>query len=455
MLSRDFSAINASFVSKAEACLVAQPDVEDFADMLYRLSTDFFQQDPATGDPSPLRQKLEECFQLENWPLGPTNGDSACVRPINVGPQPKTSASLDDYYECDETNYTYLHVQRNNLVRATDDAGQAILKLEDMVDLYEKTMNFIFGNTSVSYLDRAEHKRCVKSLQNASSVWIPRLEDFVQNQSAIYINTSCWDIKLSVLDEIERFLSLAMGPESLVVAPGCSTPGQQFESCGWYMRKDLQEIVSDRSYVLFQSYADATVTACLDAGALRESLAAQVASLITDLVATETFLLEPLRRFLNSSSGMTKMDLYQALFSTAVSMKEEARRLDNQRYLDEWQQLVNKIIDIRSNVKDAFQNAFNLTIPAMNTSLINSFEIIRYAKNLQNFEIVSSDLATDPDVAVVTIVDTLYGDYLQSMQDAQAKIIQAFNALETALSSLRDELANYASDGEIDEQFIK
>src|SRR6218665_3917235 len=93
--------------------------------------------------------------------------------------------------------------------------------------------------------------------------------------------------------------------------------------------------------------------------------------------------------------------------------------------------------------------------PAMNPSLINNFEIIRYAKNLQNFEIVSSDLATDPDVAVVTIVDTLYGDYLQSMQDAQAKIIQAFNALETALSSLRDELANYASDGEIDEQFIK
>src|SRR6218665_939564 len=242
-----------------------------------------------------------------------------------------------------------------------------------------------------------------------------------------------------------------MGPESLVVAPGCSTPGQQFESCGWYMRKDLQQISSDRWDILFQAYADDTVTTCLDAGALRESLAAQVASLITDLVATETFLLEPLRRFLNSSSGMTKMDLYQALFSTAVSMKEEARRLDNQRYLDEWQQLVNKIIDIRSNVKDAFQNAFNLTIPAMNTSLINSFEIIRYAKNLQNFEIVSSDLATEPDVAVVTIVDTLYGDYLQSMQDAQAKIIQAFNALETALSSLRDELANYASDGEIDE----
>lgn len=454
MLSRDFNAINSSFVSKAEACLVEQPDVKDFADMIYRLSTDFFQKDPATGGPSPLRRKLEECVQLENWPLGPKNGDSACVRTLKVGPQ-MTSSSLDEYYECDETNYTYLHIQKNNLVRAKDDADQAILKLKDMVDRYDEIIIFIFGNTSVNYLDRVEHQRCVESLQNASVVWTSRLEDFVQNQATAYINTSCWDVKLAVLDEIERFLELALGPGSLVAASGSSKPSQQFDFCRWYLRKDWQEIVSDRSYVLFQSYADATIKASLNAKALRQSLTAQVDSLITDLEAMETYLLEPLRRFLNASSGMTKLELNQMLFSPAISMKEEARRLANQRYLEEWQQLLNKVIDARSNIKDALHNAFNLSIPALNTTLINNFEIIRYARKLQNFRLLRSDLATDSEIAMITIVEKLYGDYLQAMQNAQAKIIQAFNNLETASNTLCEELASYAKNGELDEQFIK
>lgn len=466
-LSDDISAINSSFMSKAAACLVIQPDLVDYVNMAYGLRTYFLQ-----TETTPLQEKLLRCLQLEE--NGKDGGDTATrmIRKANgtvvggggEGVVP-ASSSVDDlgpFYDCDETNRTYYFFAKMSLIGAKNDAELAAKKIADMADTYRKTMGFVFGNTSVDYLRSVEHRNCVDALANASSFWLPRIDEFAADMAVRYLNASRWGPKIDAADAIDDFTDLTMNPAvTLLEAPKLtsSKPGPQFDPCRWYLRKDWTEILSDPSYILFQSYAENALRDAHDFHGQRQSLSVQAASLLEELADAEDFLLRPLLRYLDAASGLTKLELQAFIASSAVNLKEEARKLSTQRYVSEWQQFLSKISEVSENAKIAFQCAFNFSVPAMNASLVNSLRVIRYARRLLNvtgeLQKAVTFVKADPAVAVPTVVKQLYVGFERMMQEVLDDISQKFRSLELSTASLRDDLNLYAKEIEVNEQFLR
>lgn len=463
-LSDDFSAINSSFMSKASVCLVVQPDLFDYENMAYGLRTFFLQ-----TETTPLLEKLLRCHQLEEQKEdGDTTTTTTWIQKVNgsVAKGEVDSASSSDdlgpYYYCDETNRTYYFFAKMALLGAKNDAEMAANKIGSMTDAYRRAMSFVFGNTSVDYLGTVEHLSCVEALANASSFWLPRIEEFASDMADRYLNTSRWGVKVDAADEIDGFTDLTMNPAvTLLETPRLtsSKPGPQFNSCRWYLKKDWREILSDPAFVQFQSYAESALRDAHDFQGKRQSLSVQASSLLEELADTEDYLLGPLLRYLNASSGLTKLELQEFFASSQVNLKEEARKLSTQRYVNEWQQFLSKISEVSENAKMAFQCAFNFSIPAMNSSLINSLRVIKYARRVLNvtgkLQKAVTYVKADPAVAVPTVVKELYVGFERMMQEVQDDISQRFRGLELSTQSLRDDLNLYAKEIEMNEQFLR
>lgn len=171
--------------------------------------------------------------------------------------------------------------------------------------------------------------------------------------------------------------------------------------------------------------------AFLETSSLRQPLSREAESTLADAVNRRNFVVDRLQRFLDSglSFNYSKTNLSDYFSTSPADMTLESATLANDRFVGDWQQWVNKLTDVATDVRVVYENAFQLAIPPLNDSTVASLWLVAYGRKLGAYAKPDSQLmsyiqglGTDQrKESMLNMVSELYGDYLSAMQDVQVR----------------------------------
>jgi hypothetical protein len=168
---------------------------------------------------------------------------------------------------------------------------------------------------------------------------------------------------------------------------------------------------------------------------MRQPVGKQSANTLIDVCRRRDFLVEPLHRFASSglSFNFTKVDLYDYFRSAPADMTLDAASIANEKFVGDWQQLVNKLTDLASNVFSVYANALKLLIPPADDNTVASLWLVEYGRKLAK---TNTTLAEYVDMMTANgtlrqtgpglrgMVSTLYSDYVDALQDVQVILLK-------------------------------
>ena len=440
LMTVDFDTIKNSFLEKTVVCMNPRPDLSGMITLMSDQIGGAFLEISTTGPfcISPTRLRLEACAETET---------SQYNEPSEVCYQTQQSSS--DYYNCNDDVYgTFLYFKKGSMEKVQESAISVIATLQSMETEYNQTMMFVYGGTDVAYTSRSEYRKCLDFMRQTRSTWTSKLADLAWKYPAMYSNATCWSTKLKVTEEIESFYNASKNLSD-------SLTKDDIKPCYWFLKYDWFDTV----YSLFLSHKDSAAGTYLEAMGIRHSLDGQAATMMSDIKTINKPIKQILEDYRHPNSNLTKTDLYRYFQSASMATNQAARRLAYDRYIADWQQFLTKLADIENNVKGLYENAFNLTIPTMNDTVLDNLTIVKYARqhrdSYPNLGKYLDQLKVDRKNSIMSIVSTLFDRYRQVMQDSQTRVIQSYQDLDNALAVLKADLSAYVSDGQLDNDFLK
>jgi len=151
--------------------------------------------------------------------------------------------------------------------------------------------------------------------------------------------------------------------------------------------------------------------------------------MLEEVIGRKHFIMEPLGRFTESglSFNYTKIDLGNYFQLSPANMTPESMTLSNERFAGDWQQWINALSDLATDVHLVYDNAFQLAIPPLDDRTVAALWVVAYGRQSTSLSTSSGSLlasigglATDQrQTALLDLVSALYGDYAAAMQDIQ------------------------------------